>query len=120
MHPDETNFEFLAVMYGVSSGGGGNNEGVAESEAEAAPEERDVGDNFGRRQLRRSATSIPATPEWVYGRIKAIQANQRQGHLGLGQRRQLIHQAPYGETHRISIGQGYSVVVHKLHANVMR
>jgi len=141
MHPDTPNFEFLEAMYGTVPGYDGGEATAAPAQA------FDDGSNSGTRSrlLRTSRTGRTATarrqktPDWVMDRIRSINALmlQQRGEDGETMRMpqtsanfaaddsggsknggwRLLRRTPAGDTHEIDIGEGYSVVVHRLLAS---
>jgi hypothetical protein len=127
MHPDVTNFHFLAAMYGSIDGSieAGANltelglDGVDRQLQEQEDESTtrvDLSSSSLRRQTTTSSnqTTKNKTPEWVYQSVKSI-------HEQLTRRRRLLQRQQRRNTDggslQVDLGEGYSVVIHILHAN---
>lgn len=132
MHPDVTNFEFLASMYGsidgsIPAGSNMSSSGSVNRQLLQPPqqEEEEAAD-----LLLRKTSKKEKTPDWVLKSVQSIHeqlSHRRRFLLRGGQQQQqpaaqssngiLSGGGAGGVTHHINVGEGYSVVIHMLHAN---
>jgi hypothetical protein len=135
MHPDVTNFEFLAAVYGTNiagtvSAGSSNTSSVGGVNRRLRHQRSTIMMHEAGKLDDNDSSRIPA---WVSERIKSVhqqltrmrrriqlqpqqqrQQHQQQQFLDQSSRNRLLQG---GGTHRIDLGQGYSMVVHMLHAD---
>lgn len=108
MQPDESNFLFLADLYGEVP--------TSASEAVSPQDEKKNQDKGGKRLLRDDSTEIP---QWVMEKWRSLESNL-ENHAHNAERRagwRLLHENEHGEAHEIDIGGGYRIQVHKLLAS---